>query len=145
MNVVFGEAPSVQDHPRLIAGLIPLLVAVFSLLGCSGGERPAGEIEGKARSSEIIAERAKARVAAGRTLATPGPATSEIAGHPRAKQILFGDLHVHSTYSIDAFMYSLPIFSGEGAHPPADACDFARYCAGLDFFSINDHAEGLNR
>ncbi len=59
------------------------------------------------------------------------------------KQILFGDLHVHTTFSSDAFRMALPMVQGDGAHPPADACDFARVCSMLDFWALTDHAESL--
>jgi hypothetical protein len=63
-------------------------------------------------------------------------------GVENPKQILFGDMHVHSTYSVDAFRFSLPLIQGSrGAFPPADACDYARYVSQLDFYWITDHAE----
>lgn len=59
-----------------------------------------------------------------------------------SKQILFGDTHVHTTNSADAFMYSLPLIHGaRGAFPPAYACDYARFVSQLDFFFLTDHAE----
>ena len=61
--------------------------------------------------------------------------------NPSPKQILFGDTHVHSTYSTDAFLWSLPILNGEGPHPISDACDYARFCSALDFWVTTDHAE----
>jgi hypothetical protein len=81
------------------------------------------------------------------------PSDGEIVSDPRPqtkenlmnKQIFFGDLHVHTTFSSDAFFFSLPLLQGEGAHPPADACNFARFCSALDFFSITDHAEGITQ
>ncbi|MBI2889225.1 MAG: DUF3604 domain-containing protein [Nitrospirae bacterium] len=62
---------------------------------------------------------------------------------PEGKQILFGDLHAHTTYSYDAYLFSLSALQGYGVSPPSAACDFARYCSQLDFWSINDHAEDL--
>jgi len=97
-------------------GAVALLLAIVAF--APAPERGPGVIEAAARTAR--------------------PPTGEA-----ASSILFGDLHVHTTYSIDAFLYSLPVFGGEGAHPPADACDFARHCSQLDFFSLNDHAEAL--
>jgi len=72
-------------------------------------------------------------------------ASAESLGVSQPKQILFGDFHVHTTYSADAFLWSLPMNGGTGVHPIGEACDFARFCSNLDFWSINDHAESMTK
>tara|TARA_X000000368_G_scaffold419031_1_gene421639 strand:- start:1076 stop:3277 length:2202 start_codon:yes stop_codon:yes gene_type:complete len=69
---------------------------------------------------------------------------SRIVESQKEKGIYFGDLHVHSSYSMDAAFLNLPILGGEGSHPVSEACNYARFCSNLDFFSISDHAELLS-
>ncbi|MDJ0865815.1 MAG: DUF3604 domain-containing protein [Myxococcota bacterium] len=122
---------------RALLVLVVLLLALLGVVYAAGRgwfveSQHAGEAEGREIAAAVVAERA-ARIAQ----------AADEAGVARPKQILFGDLHVHSTFSFDAFQMSLPMAGGDGAHPIADACDFARHCAALDFWSINDHAVTL--
>ncbi len=115
----------------LIAVLVGAGMYLFGMKQNWFGEhRLPGTIEGPAIPDHIVKQRAATQRSSANALGSQAP-----------KQILFGDLHVHTTYSTDAFMWSLPVFGGEGSHPLADACDFARYCSAIDFWSINDHAE----
>ena len=109
-------------------------IAVYVLgRGMLGNPESAGEVTQARRAIAEVVERKAAQAAA----------ANEV-GVAHSKQILFGDFHVHTTFSTDAFGLSLPLSGGQGTRPPADACDFARHCSQLDFFSINDHAEGLS-
>jgi hypothetical protein len=115
----------------ILAGVLALGAYVSgALLGFYGDERSAGEPTQVRVLDTVLARRSQAQESA---------AVARGVGAP--KQVLFGDLHVHTTFSTDAFLWSLPIMGGEGAHPLGEACDFARFCSGLDFWSINDHAE----
>lgn len=142
-----GEAPKRPEKKKkwsrrrkILTGLGVFLAALllFAWVVYGGGEHEGpGTVHGTPWPAEQVAERAERQRAAVAKLPW-----LHRDGH-RAKQILFGDLHVHSTFSADAFAISLPMVNGEGAHPPADACDFARFCSALDFFAMTDHAESL--
>ena len=100
--------------------------------GILGRHEGPGAIGGAAIPAQVIAAREQVLGQTGKALGAGGDRT-----------ILFGDFHTHTTLSMDAFMTSLDFAIGEGPHPQADACVFARYCSALDFWSINDHAEFL--
>ena len=71
------------------------------------------------------------------------PISRTVSKKEHETEILFGDLHVHTDYSADAALFNLPALSGFGGTTPADACNYARYCSAIDFWSINDHSEDL--
>jgi hypothetical protein len=61
--------------------------------------------------------------------------SGSVVGHPVVRsdltegyQVLFGDLHLHTALS-------------DGMGTPEEACEWARYQAGLDFIALNDHIE----
>ena len=98
--------------------------------GWIGKLEQVGSIEGKMIPDRVISQRTKIQ-----------NDSSKKVGVKEPKQILFGDLHVHTTFSTDAFMWTLPMLNGSGSAPMSDACDYARYCSGIDFWASTDHAE----
>jgi uncharacterized protein DUF3604 len=121
---------------KSVGGVVLLVIVAVGLyiagawLGFYGRHEGPGDPTAARIPERVIAERARAQAEAAKTLTVGQP-----------KQILFGDLHVHTTFSTDAFLWTLPMMQGQGSHPLADACDYARFCSALDFWSINDHAE----
>ncbi len=109
-----------------------LQIAFIALLAACGGAPEPVEITRKTLAPALVQEKAQRQQQA-----------QKENGVAASSQILFGDLHVHTTYSPDAFITAMPLMQGSGLAPPAAACDFARFCSALDFWSINDHAEGI--
>jgi hypothetical protein len=65
-----------------------------------------GQIEARSISAEIRAQQDRIQIEAAKELGIAGPS-----------QILFGDLHVHTTFSSDAFRMSLPMVQGDWNSP----------------------------
>ncbi|MGH0033912.1 MAG: DUF3604 domain-containing protein [Myxococcota bacterium] len=115
----------------IAAGFVLFVTALFVIgRGWLGSPVAAGTPTGERLASARVADRAERVRAAAAAIGAPDPA-----------QILFGDLHVHSGFSLDAL--AAGVFTGGEPYTVADACDFARYCSALDFWSINDHAMNL--
>jgi hypothetical protein len=119
----------------LVLGIAAVVGFVYAIgIGWIGEDVGPGTPTEQAAAASLLTTRAAAQRAG-----------ADAIGAVDAAQILFGDLHVHTTYSTDAYLMSLPLAGGDGARPVADACDFARHCSALDFWSINDHAGALTQ
>src|SRR5512147_1839480 len=89
-------------------GVVVLLGALgiwLLLSGAFGSHLGAGEVTKTPIPPEIVAARAAAEAKAATAI-----------GVGAEKQIVFGDLHVHTTFSPDAFQTSLPLLQGDGVH-----------------------------
>ena len=110
---------------KLLLGLGAVLLVIAAVLyviglGTFGTHEGPGEVLDARRPKFVDDEIAKR-----------GAGAAEGIGAARDKQILFGDLHVHTTFSVDAFLRSAAVpCRAKAAHPPADACDFARLLLG---------------
>lgn len=121
-----------MNKTRMTAGLLAGIAVVIALGWWDRQVPPEG-------AGEVSAARVDTASLQRRALQHTAPAD----GSGAEGQVLFGDLHVHTTFSMDAFVWALPLMHGPGARPPADACDYARYCSALDFYASTDHAESL--
>ena len=74
--------------------------------GWIGKLEQVGSIQGKMIPSKIISQRTEAQIKSSKKIGVKEP-----------KQILFGDLHVHTTFSTDAFLWTLPMLNGSGSAP----------------------------
>jgi len=111
--------------PRSIRRALAAAVATLLLVTCSDGP------------PDTVSD-------AGPPATGPGRDSCELTGEetPPEPVILFGDLHAHTSTSLDGTLVTLPLFARR-PYGPRDACRFARYCAQLDFWSVNDHAEEM--
>ncbi|NNL66656.1 MAG: hypothetical protein HKP30_10465, partial [Myxococcales bacterium] len=74
---------------------LALSFAAF-VLGCGGEDLAVGEIAGAARPDAVQAQAAARQTRAAAALGASEP-----------RPILFGDLHVHTSFSIDSFVFQL--------------------------------------
>lgn len=124
-----------------LALLLVLLGTGYGALTWWGQHEGPGTVTKDRVPPPMVLERDRSQHRALRSLANSFASVDAPATPP--KKVLFGDLHLHTTFSFDAFITSLPMLGGSGQHLPAHACDYARFVSRLDFWAITDHAEGL--